>query len=67
VPPKLKPNKNILSAGGKGSGTSGFGVQRAGSVLGPWTTLGFSPTNSIVLTDTASTSFYRMLGPGEGG
>jgi hypothetical protein len=59
-------NVTLTWTGGNGSGTSGFGVQRAGNVLGPWTTVGFSPTNSIVLTDTASASFYRILGPGTG-
>lgn len=52
--------------GGNGAGTSGFGIQRASSVSGPWTTVGFSWTNATVLTDTASTSFYRVLGPGAG-
>ena len=45
-----------------GAYSSGFGVQRAGTLAGPWTTV-FSPSNSITLADTASTSFYRIVGP----
>ena len=45
-----------------GAASSGFGVQRASTLAGPWTTV-FSPSNSISLADTASTSFYRIVGP----
>jgi hypothetical protein len=45
-----------------GAPSSGFGVQRASSLAGPWTTV-FAPSNSITLPDVASTSFYRIVGP----
>ena len=59
-------NVTLAWTGGNGAGTSGFGIQRASSVTGPWTPAGFSWNNSAVLNDTASTSFYRVLGPGSG-
>ncbi|MGA2660359.1 MAG: hypothetical protein ABSH34_22910 [Verrucomicrobiota bacterium] len=45
-----------------GGPSSGFGVQRASSLAGPWTT-SFAPANSIVLTDTGSMVFYRIVSP----
>jgi hypothetical protein len=45
-----------------GGPSSGFAVQRASSLLGPWTT-SFAPSNSITLFDAASTSFYRVVAP----
>ena len=45
-----------------GAASSGFGVQRASSLVGPWTTA-FAPSNSITLPDVAGTSFYRIVGP----
>jgi hypothetical protein len=45
-----------------GGPSSGFGVQRAGSLQGAWTTM-FAPSNSITFSDTASTSFYRIVAP----
>jgi len=48
-----------------GAPSSGFGVQRASSLDGPWTTT-FAANNSITLSDTASTSFYRIIGPVSG-
>jgi hypothetical protein len=45
-----------------GGPSSGFGVQRAGSLTGPWTT-SFAPTNTIVLTDTGNMVFYRIVSP----
>jgi len=59
-------NVALAWTGGNAAGTSGFGIQRASSIGGPWTTVGFSWNNSTVFADTASTSFYRIVGPGSG-
>lgn len=48
-----------------GSASSGFGVQRASSLAGPWTTT-FAANNSMTLADSAGTSFYRIVGPVSG-
>lgn len=48
---------------GKGSYSSGFGVQRATNIGGPWTTAAFAPGNSISLTDSSSSGFYRVVAP----
>ena len=48
-----------LTAGGP---SSGFGVQRATSLNGPWTTV-FSAGNSITLADNANVAFYRIVAP----
>lgn len=48
-----------------GGASSGFGVQRASSLAGPWTTT-FASGNSITLTDTSSASFYRIVAPFNG-
>ena len=48
-----------------GGASSGFGIQRAESLSGPWTT-SFAPTNTIVLADAAQSAFYRVLGPVSG-
>jgi hypothetical protein len=48
-----------------GAPSSGFGVQRASSLSGPWTTM-FAPSNSITFSDTANASFYRIVGPVSG-
>jgi hypothetical protein len=48
-----------------GGPSSGFGVQRASSLAGPWTT-SFAPTNAIVLTDTGNSTFYRIVSPVSG-
>jgi hypothetical protein len=45
-----------------GGPSSGFGVQNAGALEGPWTT-SFAPSNSITLSDAASASFYRIVAP----
>jgi hypothetical protein len=72
APPKLTgitrtgASTTLTWTGGNGSGTSGFGVQRASSVTGPWATFAFAPTNSITVTDAAATRFYRVQGPGTG-
>ena len=72
APPRLtgitrSGNSTSLTwTGGNGSGTSGFGVQHASSFTGPWTTFAFAPTNTITVTDAATTQFYRILGPGTG-
>jgi hypothetical protein len=50
---------NVVGAGGP---TSGFGVQSASSVNGPWTTT-FAPSNSITLAAAGSTGFYRIVAP----
>ena len=42
--------------------TSGFGVQHASSIAGPWTTT-FAPGNSITLPATGSMGFYRIVAP----
>jgi hypothetical protein len=49
-----------------GGPSSGFGVQRASSVTGPWTTTAFAPNNTATLADAASTAFYRIVGPVSG-
>jgi hypothetical protein len=59
-------NVTLAWTGGNGSGTSGFGIQRASVISGPWSNVAYSPTNGIVLTDTATTAFYRITGPGTG-
>jgi hypothetical protein len=46
-----------------GGPSSGFGIQRASSVSGPWATVAFTQNSSISLTDGASTSFYRVVRP----
>jgi hypothetical protein len=45
-----------------GGPSSGFGVQRAGSLNGLWTTV-YAASNSIVLNDSAGMSFYRIVAP----
>ncbi len=45
-----------------GGASSGFGLQRATAVTGPWTTV-YAPSNSFAMTDTASAAFYRVVGP----
>ena len=50
---------------GQGGPTSGFGVQHATSVTGPWTTV-FSATNNAVLPASSSTSYYRVVAPVSG-
>jgi hypothetical protein len=50
---------------GQGGNTSGFGLQRATSPGGPWTTT-YADGNSATVTDTASVAFYRIAGPVNG-
>jgi len=50
----------IVGVGGAGSG---FGVQRAATLNGPWTTVAFAPGNSITLADASDASFYRVAAP----
>jgi hypothetical protein len=50
---------------GQGGASSGFGVQRASSLNGPWTTT-YAAGNSVTLTDASSGSFYRIVGPVSG-
>ncbi len=50
---------NSATAGGP---SSGFGLQRAPTPSGPWTTI-YAPSNSITLTDAASSDYYRLTGP----
>jgi hypothetical protein len=45
-----------------GGPSSGFGLQRAGNLTGPWIT-SFAPSNSMVLPDTANMAFYRIVSP----
>ncbi len=47
---------------GVGGPTSGFGVQSASSITGPWTTT-FAPGNSAVLPAAGSAGFYRIVAP----
>jgi hypothetical protein len=42
--------------------TSGWGVQRASSITGSWTTT-FAATNGTVLPVTSSAGFYRIVAP----
>lgn len=48
---------------GAGGAISGFGIQRAASLTGPWTTVAFAADKSTTLTDSSDTSFYRVAGP----
>jgi hypothetical protein len=50
---------------GQGGNTSGFGLQRATSPSGPWTT-SYAAGNSVTITDAASAAFYRIVGPVNG-
>jgi hypothetical protein len=50
---------NVAGAGGP---SSGFGVQSASSLTGPWTTT-FAANNSITLPAAGSTGFYRIIAP----
>jgi len=54
----------ILSAAA-GAASSGFGVQSASSLSGPWTTA-FAAGNSATLAAGGSTAFYRVVGPVSG-
>ncbi len=47
---------------GQGGPTSGFGVQRAASLSGAWTTT-YAAGNSITLADGAGAAFYRIAAP----
>lgn len=49
-----------------GGSSSGFGVQRANTLNGSWTTVAFAPTNTTTLADAASAAFYRVVGPVSG-
>jgi hypothetical protein len=55
-------NGGPFISGTAGGPSSGFGVQRAGSLQGAWTTM-FAASNSITFSDTASASFYRIVAP----
>jgi len=60
-------NGGPFSSPTAGGPSSGFGVQRASSLSGSWTTA-YAASNSIALTDTAGVSFYRIVAPiGNGG
>jgi hypothetical protein len=48
-----------------GGPSSGFGLQSASSVSGPWTT-SFAPTNTITVTNAGSEMFYRIAAPVSG-
>jgi hypothetical protein len=48
-----------------GGASSGFGVQHATSLLGPWTT-SYAPTNSITVADSETAVFYRIAAPVSG-
>ncbi len=48
-----------------GAASSGFGVQAAASLEGPWTTT-FAASNSVVLADSAEAKFYRIACPVSG-
>jgi hypothetical protein len=48
-----------------GGPSSGFGLQSASSLSGPWTT-SFAPSNTITLTNASSTMFYRIEAPVSG-
>lgn len=48
-----------------GAATSGFGVQSASSITGPWTTT-FASGNSATLTAGSSAGFYRIVAPVSG-
>jgi hypothetical protein len=50
---------NVVGAGGA---SSGFGVQSASSLAGPWTTT-FAANNSITLPAAGSIAFYRIVAP----
>ena len=50
---------------GQGGNTSGFGLQRATSLSGPWTTT-YAAGNSATVTDAGTTAFYRIAGPVNG-
>jgi hypothetical protein len=58
-------NGGPFISAGAGGPSCGFGIQRAESLSGPWTT-SFAASNSIVLTDTGNTAFYRIIGPVSG-
>ena len=47
---------------GAGAPSSGFGVARATSLSGPWTTT-YAAGNSITVADAAGTTFYRIVAP----
>lgn len=55
-------NGGPFGVSGAGGPSSGFGVQRATSLSGPWTTI-FAPGTSITLADNASAAFYRIGAP----
>lgn len=46
-----------------GGPTGGFGIQRASSILGPWTTVAYTDNNTVSIADAAGTSFYRVVQP----
>jgi len=48
-----------------GGPSSGFGVQSASSLSGPWTT-SYAPTNTITVTNGGSVAFYRIVAPVSG-
>ena len=52
-------------SGTAGGSSSGFGLQRASSVLGPWTAT-FASGNSVTVSDSASATFYRVVAPVSG-
>jgi hypothetical protein len=58
-------NGGPFISGTAGGPSSGFAVQRAGSLVGPWTA-SFAPGNTITLSDAASISFYRVVAPVSG-
>ena len=47
---------------GAGAPSSGFGVARATSLNGPWTTT-YAAGNSITVADATGTTFYRIVAP----
>jgi hypothetical protein len=55
-------NSGSPTAQTSGAPSSGFGVQTASSLKGPWTT-SYAPSDTIVLPDSAQTAFYRIVSP----
>jgi hypothetical protein len=58
-------NGGPYTVAGAGAPSSGFGVQRASSLSGPWTTT-YAAGNSTTLADAPGTAFYRIAAPVSG-